>query len=134
MVDKRAVNMIVLARSLIRGEGNLSPERSTHRLCFAMRQSKQRLYKTPRWRSIRRQQLRLQPLCKLCADRGLIVAAEVCDHVTPHKGDELLFFNGPFQSLCASCHNGAKQSLERTGRLRGVDDQGNPVDPEHHWR
>jgi hypothetical protein len=36
----------------------------------------------------------------------------VCDHVEPHRGDLDKFWSGPFQSLCAECHNVDKQRIE----------------------
>lgn len=86
-----------------------------------------------RWRKRRAAQLRAHPLCAFCVKtRGRLVAATVADHITPHKGDSVLFA-GPLQSLCAPCHNGMKQELERTGHLRGCDLHGMPLDPRHPW-
>ena len=64
--------------------------------------------------------------------RGRVTAASVADHVEPHRGDPVKF-EGPLQSLCASCHSSIKQSLERTGRIKGHDRRGNPIDPMHPW-
>lgn len=75
-------------------------------------------YKTARWRKIRQHQLAVEPLCRMCSQQGYVTVATVCDHITPHKGDEVLFFNGPFQSLCKLHHDGAKQSEERTGKAK----------------
>jgi 5-methylcytosine-specific restriction protein A len=61
----------------------------------------------------------------MCAMQGRITEATVADHIEPHKGD-LAKFNGPIQSLCKLHHDGAKQSEERTGRLRGCDANGYP--------
>lgn len=71
-----------------------------------------RLYRTKRWRDLRASQLMREPLCRLCEYAGEVVAATVCDHVTPHRGDEALFWAGPFQSLCADCHSRHKQREE----------------------
>ena len=73
-------------------------------------------YGTAAWRAIRAAQLDAHPLCAMHEARGELVAATVCDHVTPHRGDAGLFFGGPFQSLCAPCHNGLKQRAEAAGR------------------
>lgn len=55
--------------------------------------------------------------------------ATVCDHVDPHRGDEVKFFSGPFQSLCADCHDTDKQRIERGGKARPViGADGWPVD------
>jgi 5-methylcytosine-specific restriction protein A len=67
----------------------------------------------------------------MCADAGLIVPATVCDHITPHKGNVALFWSGPFQSLCAPCHNRHKSAEERSGKAKaiiGLD--GWPVEPQ----
>ena len=55
----------------------------------------------------------------------MVVAASVCDHIVPHKGNKELFFAGPFQSLCKKCHDGTKQRLEKSGEF-GCDDNGFP--------
>lgn len=40
--------------------------------------------------------------------------ATVVDHIQPHRGDMNIFWReGNHQSLCRSCHNSAKQKLER---------------------
>jgi hypothetical protein len=71
-------------------------------------------YKTAMWSAIREAQLSAQPLCIMCLDEDeTITPADVCDHVTPHRGNETLFWSGPFQSLCAHHHNSTKQREER---------------------
>lgn len=77
-----------------------------------------RWYKTARWQKLRAHQLNTEPLCLYCRQAGRITEARVCDHVEPHKGDELKFWSGPFQSLCKPCHDRDKQSEERTGRAK----------------
>jgi hypothetical protein len=72
-----------------------------------------RLYSTIRWARIRMAQLSAEPLCRMCAERGGVTPATVCDHATPHRGDADRFWDGPFQSLCAPCHNSDKQRAER---------------------
>lgn len=72
-----------------------------------------RLYSSSRWRTLRAEQLSREPLCCMCiAEDGRAVAATVCDHVVPHRGDVAAFWGGPFQSLCAHHHNAAKQREE----------------------
>ena len=88
-------------------------------------------YGTARWKRTRLAQLMAEPLCCMCRDEGRITAATVCDHIAPHKGDEVLFWTGPFQSLCKPCHDRHKQSEERTGKPKpiiGAD--GWPVTPK----
>ena len=43
------------------------------------------------------------------------------DHVVAHRGDEALFFDERnVQTLCANCHNSAKQSEEAAARRTGL--------------
>lgn len=64
---------------------------------------------------------------------GRITAATVADHVTPHRDNAEAFWGGALQSLCATCHSGAKAQQERGGGLRGCDVHGRPLDPGHSW-
>jgi 5-methylcytosine-specific restriction enzyme A len=90
-----------------------------------------RRYGTQRWKRLRAQQLRLQPLCEEHLRDGYTVAATVADHVIPHRGDDELFWNGQLQSLCASCHSREKQREEVRGYTDRLDDDGWPVDPRN---
>lgn len=81
-------------------------------------------YKTARWQRLRAAQLQREPLCRMCHPR--LTVATVCDHITPHRGDVVKFWNGPFMSVCEPCHNGAKQQFEKTGKVRGCDAKGIP--------
>lgn len=78
-------------------------------------------YWTARWRRIAKAQLDEHPLCAMCEGRGIVTAATICDHVEPHKGNVVKFWDiGNLQSLCAACHNSDKQSLEKGGNGRSV--------------
>ena len=50
------------------------------------------------------------PVMSRCHEQGKATAAQQVDHVTPHKGDQSLFWDreGNWQSLCAEC--GARKS------------------------
>ena len=85
-----------------------------------------------RWRKRRAEHLRLHPLCVYCEARGVVRAASIADHIEPHRGDPIKF-RGPLQGLCPPCHSGAKAELEATGRLRGHDRTGAPLDANHPW-
>jgi 5-methylcytosine-specific restriction protein A len=86
-----------------------------------------------RWRRERAIYLRLHPLCVMCRPRA--VPARVVDHKVPHRGDQKLFWNHEnWQSLCFTHHNSHKQSFEKTGVIRGCDENGVPIDPNHHWK
>ncbi len=86
------------------------------------------------WRKARAGYLAKHPFCVFCYQRGQRVMASHVDHIVPHKGDKSLFWDKTnWQSLCQGCHNGAKQSSEHTGLVRGCDSTGQPLDPNHHW-
>jgi 5-methylcytosine-specific restriction endonuclease McrA len=63
---------------------------------------------------------------------GKIEAASVCDHIEPHKGDPGLFWDtSNIQTLCKSCHDSLKQSMEKRGYDKTIELDGWPSDPEH---
>jgi 5-methylcytosine-specific restriction protein A len=66
----------------------------------------------PRWRKAREGYLARHPLCASCqADRRL-VPATVDDHIVPHRGDPVLFWDERnWQGLCKPCHD-AKTARE----------------------
>ena len=64
-----------------------------------------------RWQQRRAAQLRAHPLCCYCGRKGIITPATVADHITPHRGDAVLF-DGPLQSLCKTCHDVEKRKEE----------------------
>lgn len=88
-------------------------------------------YSTPGWRRRRLAQLRSEPLCRYCSQMGQVTPATVADHIEPHRGDRGRFWEGELQSLCASCHNSAKQSEEARGYSTQVGLDGLPVDVKH---
>ena len=45
-------------------------------------------------------------LCRTCEARGRLTSATVVDHITPHRGDRVLFWNqSNWQPLCGPCHS-----------------------------
>jgi hypothetical protein len=72
---------------------------------------RQRLYNDPRWKKIRAAQLAKEPWCARHLEQGYYVAATDVDHKERHEGDLTKFFEGPFESLCHSCHS-RKTSVE----------------------
>lgn len=71
------------------------------------------------WRRERALHLSASPLCVYCAGDGRVVPASVVDHIVPHHGDRALFRSkANWQSLCANCHNGRKQSEEHRDGYR----------------
>lgn len=65
----------------------------------------QALYNSARWQAIRRAQLAMSPWCEECLRANIWTIATDVDHITPHRGDPLKFFAGPFQNLCHACHS-----------------------------
>ena len=88
-------------------------------------------YKTRRWQRRRKHQLRVHPLCKFCLERGIVTAANVVDHVTPHRGDWNAFVLGELQSLCGPCHKSTKRQIELWGYRNDIGIDGYPTDPNH---
>ena len=74
-------------------------------------------YQSAAWRALRAACLRAHPLCRLCAARGLLVAATVVDHIVPIKDGGERFEANNLQGLCVSCHN-AKTARETAARDR----------------
>jgi len=86
------------------------------------------------WQKARAQYLSERPLCVMCEQAGRLAAASVVDHRIPHKGDAARFWDqANWQPLCKRCHDAGKQSQDRTGRVRGADVNGRPLDPSHPW-
>lgn len=83
-----------------------------HDAARAAVKASRRWYKLKRWLIRRADQLRAYPLCAMCAKVGIVKAANVADHVQPHREDEGLFWHGELQSLCAGCHSRHKQRIE----------------------
>lgn len=91
-------------------------------------------YNTARWIKRRLVHLSAHPLCEYCRRRGIVRAATVVDHKTPHKGDERLFFDeSNWQSLCKDCHDSVKRAEEHGRLTLGADADGQPLDPSHPW-
>lgn len=69
------------------------------------RSSTQRGYDR-RWRRARLAWLRLNPICVICAKSDRYITATVVDHIQPHRGDQVLFWDtANWQSLCKPCHD-----------------------------
>lgn len=66
-----------------------------------------------KWQKARELFLKANPLCVYCECNGTITAANVVDHIEPHRGDQTLFWDrSNWQSLCSSCHSSVKQREE----------------------
>ncbi len=83
-----------------------------------------KLYNTKRWYRLRYATfIRDGFTCKMCGLRDLSGSGKglICDHIKPHRHrDEGLFWDQDnLQTLCASCHSGAKQRQEVRDRMLG---------------
>ena len=71
-----------------------------------------------KWHKARNAFLQDNPLCVMCSAEGHVTAAQVVDHITPHRGDELLFWDrANWQPLCKLHHDSDKQVLEKSGEV-----------------
>jgi 5-methylcytosine-specific restriction endonuclease McrA len=74
--------------------------------------ARERCYDTV-WDKASRGHRRSHPLCLGCQAVGRVTAAELTDHVVPHKGDQAIFWNRSlWQSACRWHHDVVKQKLE----------------------
>lgn len=70
-----------------------------------------------RWDAARKNFLRANPICKVCGK-----AATEVDHIIPHKGNAVLFWDrGNWQSLCHSCHS--KKTIRENGYYKGAKNE-----------
>ena len=67
---------------------------------------------TNQWARASKAFLAQNPLCRRCAEEGIVQAARITDHISPHKGDMVLFWDVTnWQPLCKPCHD-AKTARE----------------------
>lgn len=59
-----------------------------------------------KWRRARKLFLQRHPLCANCLSQGVLTPATVVDHIVPHRGDRVLFWDeNNWQPLCKNCHD-----------------------------
>ena len=86
-------------------------------------------YNSRRWRRLRLAHLIAEPMCRYCAEQGRVTVATLVDHIVPVMQNKLRAYDATnLQSLCASCHSGAKAKEEARGGERiGCDVDGVPL-------
>lgn len=59
-----------------------------------------------RWRKARERYLFKNPCCVECEREGFVEPAKEVDHIKPHRGDQVLFWDeSNWQSLCKRHHS-----------------------------
>jgi 5-methylcytosine-specific restriction protein A len=93
------------------------PNLTQERYCAEHKQAEARRYDQRRgsaaqrgygrdWQRYRVSFLAEHPWCVECLKQGIHTVATIVDHVKPHKGDMVLFWDvNNHQSLCEHCHN-----------------------------
>lgn len=67
-----------------------------------------------RWRIASKRFLKVNPICKHCEKEGKITAATVVDHVIPHRGNRIIFWDeSNWQPLCKECHDRKTMTEDR---------------------
>ncbi len=102
-----------------------------------------------RWRKARERYLAKHPFCRTCGEQRRRTVATVIDHVVPHRLYDALSSKDPIRiaaarklfwdqknwcPLCSTCHDSAKQRLEKSKVVIGCSYDGIPLDPNSHWR
>ena len=85
------------------------------------RETAQKRGYTSRWQRARASFLKRHPLCFSCLEGGVTTPATVVDHVVPHRGDMVLFWEKlNWQSLCKQHHD--KKTAKEVGFGCGTQD------------
>lgn len=64
-----------------------------------------------RWQRLRKEKIKMNPLCQDCLEAGIYTPAQEVHHITPcetarsvRQMEELMFSLGNLRSLCHECH------------------------------
>jgi 5-methylcytosine-specific restriction enzyme A len=59
-----------------------------------------------RWQKARKLFLSAHPICRRCEKDGRLTPARVVDHIVPHRGDAVLFWDrSNWAPMCTPCHD-----------------------------
>ena len=84
------------------------------------------IHNSRRWRKLRKGILHREPLCRLCKEQGLTVAADQVDHIKPvSTRPELMWIKDNLQPLYKDCHDN-KTGVENS-RFRKVNLDGDLI-------
>lgn len=92
-------------------------------------------YNTRRWRQLRLEKLRDQPLCEYCPPYMLTPATEVDHRQAINNGGNPWAWEN-LASTCGTCHK-SKTVADKHGkpwRRKGFDENGMPLDDGHAWK
>ena len=78
-----------------------------------------------RWAKVSAAVLRSEPLCRICASRGIVMAATSVDHIVPLRERGAEWDRDNHQPLCQTCHQAKSQ--REAAPLRGCDADGVPL-------
>lgn len=86
------------------------------------------------WKRLRAQVLAEEPLCRMCAARGLVAPATDVDHIEDSREDYTDDNSREnLQALCHECHSlKTAASMDKSIYL-GCDVNGIPLDPANPW-
>lgn len=100
------------------------PELTADRFCQRHRHQHERTSAAQRgynsrWVKARKLFLQEHPLCVRCQEQGKLTQATVVDHITPHRGDNKLFWDkSNWQPLCKRCHDKKTMTEDRHQEYR----------------
>jgi 5-methylcytosine-specific restriction protein A len=104
--------------------------------------------RAPRWqdrasRQAQAEQLKREPHCEICGDKGRVTEATEVDHRVPRHAGGSLTDPANLRSLCHACHvdvtladrarRTGRPVRRRSPRVKGCDADGYPLDPDHWW-
>ncbi len=119
-------------RELVRGRARCEKHEKLHAAAVDSRRpnARKRGYDN-RWHRARSAYLRKHSLCVECRRVGIKRFATCVDHITPHHGNETLFWDeSNWQPLCAECHS--KKTAREDGGF-GNRQVGGIKCPEPSW-
>lgn len=94
------------------------PDRSRKRVSTTAKKEAQQIYQDKRWRPLREEKLRCNPLCERCESLGVSRFAKEVHHIVAFMSaaslthrDRLAFDFDNLRSLCVDCHKFEERHL-----------------------
>ena len=75
----------------------------------------QKVYNTPRWKRLRAEKFAANPVCEVCAAKGIARLTEEIHHIVPFEIDNDLSLAYDYDnliSLCVECHKKMHEQLK----------------------